>query len=136
MSRSVAEWIGKTPDSKVPDSVRLRVFRDHGGKCYLSGAEIRSQPWQLEHVKPLSMGGEHRETNLRPALVDAHKVKTSAEATARAKADAVAKKHLGITEPKQKIQSAGFAPKPSKAEKNKAYYAGIVWRPMFMEDVT
>lgn len=135
MARSVKEWVGATDNSKVPDSVRLRIFRSAGGVCHISGVVIQSgDKWELEHLVPLSMGGRHAESNLRPALVDAHKEKTAAEATARAKADAVAKKHLGITEPKQKIQSKGFAPKPTKAEKNRTFYAGIVRRPMFVEN--
>ena len=142
MSRSVAEWVAKHDDQKVPDSVRLRIYRNAGGVCHISGIVIQpGQPFELEHVVPLStvpgvVSGLHRESNLRPALVAAHKEKTAAEATARAKADAIAKKHLGIAAPTKKIQSAGFAPKPSKAEKNRAFYAGIVRRPMFVEDAT
>ena len=99
--RTVAEWIGRTPDSKVPAHVRARIFVTHGGTCYLSGWKIGpADVWELEHVVPLSMGGEHRESNLRPALRDKHKIKTAAEATVRAKADRVRAKHLGITRPK------------------------------------
>lgn len=94
--RSVPEWIGKTPDSKVPERVRLRVFLAHGGVCHISRRPIRvGEAWELEHVKPLSMGGEHRETNMAPALVMAHREKTSREAGERAKADRIRAKHLG-----------------------------------------
>lgn len=110
--RSVPEWTGKTPDTKVPDIVRDRVFLRAGGRCYLSGRKIMpGDKWELEHVKPLSMGGEHRERNLRPALVAAHREKTKAEAADRAKADRIRRKHLG-TWPKSKapIKSRGFSP--------------------------
>jgi 5-methylcytosine-specific restriction endonuclease McrA len=110
MGRSLPEWVGKTPDSRPPTSVRLRVFERAGGVCYLSGRKIRAgDAWELEHVKPLSMGGENRESNMAPALVDAHRVKTAAEAGDRAKADRVRAKHLG-TWPKSKrpLQSRGF----------------------------
>lgn len=110
--RSVPEWIGKTPDTKVPDLVRDRVFLRAGGRCYLSGRKIMpGDKWELEHVKPLSMGGEHRERNLRPALIAAHREKTKAEAADRAKADRIRRKHLG-TWPKSKapIKSRGFSP--------------------------
>lgn len=97
MSRSVPEWIGKTDDAKVPTSVRSRVFLTHGGKCHISGRTIRAgDKWELEHVRPLSMGGEHRESNLAPALADAHREKTAAEATSRAKADRMRAKHFGF----------------------------------------
>lgn len=60
------------------------------------------------------MGGDHAEGNLRPALVWAHKEKTAREAEERAKADRIAKQHLGIEPPKAKIQSRGFSKSPSK----------------------
>lgn len=108
--RSVDEWIGKTPDSKVPTSVRMRVFLTHKGVCHLSKRAIRvGEDWELEHVKPLSLGGEHRETNLAPALVAPHREKSAQEATARAKADRIHAKHFGyFPESKAKIKGRGF----------------------------
>ena len=118
MSRAVPEWCGKTPDSKVPDHVRLRVFRNANGICHISGRKIApGERWELEHVIPLHAGGENRESNLRPALVDHHKEKTAAEMARKAKADAQAKAALGIKrEPRQTIKSAGF-PAKQRAEK-------------------
>jgi 5-methylcytosine-specific restriction protein A len=115
--RSVPEWIGKTPDSKVPTSVRTRVFLTHNGICHISGRPIRvGEAWELEHITPLSMGGEHRETNMAPALVQPHREKSAKEATARAKADRVRAKHLG-TWPKSKtpLRSRGFEKTRSQA---------------------
>jgi len=126
--RSVPEWIGKTPDSKVPDAIRDRVFVRAGGRCYLSGRKIMpGDKWELEHVKPLSMGGEHRESNLRPALVAAHREKTKAEAADRAKADRIRRKHLG-TWPKSKapIKSRGFSPTRSFNPRTEEVYDDAV----------
>lgn len=108
--RSVSEWIGKSPDSKVPGSVRARVFLTAGGKCHISGRTIRpGEAWELEHIKPLSMGGEHREANLAPALAAPHREKTAAEAGDRAKADRMRAKHLGIyPKSKHRLQGKGF----------------------------
>ena len=134
--RAVPEWVGKTPDAKVPDRVRLRVLNANKGLCYLSGLPIGSKKWEIEHVKALSLGGENRESNLRPALVEAHKLKTKAEAKDRAKADAIAKKAAGIKPVTQPIQSRGFpgsAPKPDKKEAARSFYQGIARRPMFVD---
>lgn len=104
MPRSVEEWIGKTPDSKVPDRVRLRIFKSYEGRCYLSGREIQpGEKWEVEHKVALILGGEHRESNLAPALSEFHKPKTAAEMKVKAKTDAIAKKHLGIDKPKSKL---------------------------------
>lgn len=121
MARTVEEWIGKTDDQKVPPRVRQRVFDRHNGVCHLTGRAIQpGEKWELEHVHALILGGEHRESNMAPALAAAHKVKTATEMKVRAKTDAVRKKHLGITRPKQTIKSLGF-PKASKPKKEILY---------------
>ncbi len=38
--RSIPKWIGATDEARAPDSVRLRVFRLYGGRCYLTGRRI------------------------------------------------------------------------------------------------
>jgi len=108
--RSVPEWIGATPDTPVPPRVRLRVFEAYGGICYLSKRKIRAgDKWEAEHILALSNGGENRERNLAPALVEPHKIKTAKDKAIKAKTDRTRKKHLGIsTGPKQKIPSKGF----------------------------
>lgn len=98
--RAVPEWMGATPDSKVPDHVRQRVFLRHGGRCHIAGRKIRAaEPWDLDHIIALrdwtGEGHGNRETNLAPALKDKHKAKTSAEATARAEAGTKFAKHYG-----------------------------------------
>lgn len=115
VGRSVKEWIGSSPDAEIPGTVRLRIFRRAEGRCHITGRKIApGENWQAEHIKPLSEGGEHRESNLAPALVEPHKEKTKEEAGRRAKADAVAKRDAGITKPK------GTIPQPPKAPKSTA----------------
>lgn len=107
--RSVPEWVGATSDAKVPDHVRLRVFRSHDGRCHISGRKIRpADEWELEHVIPLALGGEHREANLAPALKDKHKAKSAREMHDKARSDRAAKRHLGIGRARGKLRSAGF----------------------------
>jgi len=110
-SRSVPEWIGKTPDTPAPPRVRIRVFERHGGKCHISGIKILAgDEWDMEHIKPLHRGGENRESNLAPALRQAHREKTKLEMADKAKADRIRAKHLGVY-PKSRnpIRSRGFA---------------------------
>lgn len=108
MSRAVPEWIGKTDDAKVPPRVRLRVFEREGGKCHLSGRKIMpGDLWDLDHGKALINGGQHRESNLFPALRDKHREKTREDVAEKSKVAAVRAKHLGIRPP-SRIRSAGF----------------------------
>lgn len=102
--RALPEWVGATPDAKVPPRVRLRIFEAHGGVCALTGRKIRpGDKWDLDHKQALANGGEHRETNLQPVLHDAHVEKTKADVAQKAKDDRVRKRHLGIWESRSKI---------------------------------
>ena len=97
MARSVSEWIGKTDDHRAPGKVRQRVFDRERSCCHLCSQPIQAgEAWDLDHVKALCNGGEHRENNLAPALRDAHRKKTAADVAERAKTDRIRKKHLGI----------------------------------------
>lgn len=99
--RQVEEWRGKTDDTAIPARVKLRVFEKYNGVCYLSGVKIRpGDKWEIEHVRPLCNGGEHRESNMAPALVKPHKAKTAADRREKAKNDRVRKRHLGIKKPR------------------------------------
>lgn len=84
----MTEWIGANPDARPPNAVLLRILRRFAYRCHISGREITDgTPWEAEHIKPLWAGGMNRESNLAPALVDPHKVKTAEEAGRRSKAD-------------------------------------------------
>lgn len=104
MSRTVDEWIGKNDDAKVPDRVRQRVFDRHNGICHLTGRKIQpGDKWELEHIHALILGGQHRESNLAPALYAAHKVKTATEMKVKAKIARVRQKHIGISKSKSSL---------------------------------
>lgn len=108
--RSVPEWMGSSPDAKIPAAVRARVFEAFGGVCQLTKRKIRAgEAWEIDHRIPLALGGAHRESNLWPVLADAHKAKTRADVDMIAKARRCRLKHTGAW-PKSKnpIKSRGF----------------------------
>lgn len=113
--RSVPEWIGKTPDSRVPDRVKVRIFLRDNGRCHISGRKIESgEPWDLDHKTALCNGGEHRESNLAPALRDKHRAKTAEDVRERAAVYRKRKADLGIRRAPQ-IKSRGFDhPEPQR----------------------
>lgn len=101
--RSVEEWIGRTDDSAPTDACKDRILRKQGDKCALTGHAFRpGDKIEFDHITPLWLGGQNRESNLQAVLGTAHKQKTNAEATVRAKVNANRLKHLGI---KSKPQS-------------------------------
>lgn len=119
MARTVPEWRGATDDTPPPPRVRLRVLERFGGRCYLSGREIRpGDPWQCDHIIALSNGGENRESNLAPALAEAHAEKTAVDRQIKAKADSIRKRHLGIAG-KSRAPGRGFLTNKSGPFKKK-----------------
>jgi len=100
----------------ISKATRARVFLDADGICHLCGLRIDApkQRWEVEHVKPLSMGGTDDRVNLRPAHVECHAVKTAGEAAPRAKADRAGAKHLGIRPP-SRLKGPAFRRAPPQA---------------------
>jgi 5-methylcytosine-specific restriction protein A len=114
MPRSVKEWIGRTADSKIPDSVKSRIREKQGQKCAISERPFQTGDLiQYDHTIPLRdwIGESHgnREGNIQAILAAKHKIKTAIENSKRAKVKRVKMKHEGTTRPKQSIQSAPFA---------------------------
>ena len=100
--RSLPEWIGSTPDAAIPQRVRLRVFERYAGMCQLSGRRIRAgEPWDCDHIKALCNGGEHRESNLWPALRDRHREKTKSDVAEKSMVYRKRSKHLGLSPAKR-----------------------------------
>ena len=109
MSRETPEWIGKTDDSAIPPRVRVRIFERCGGVCHLSGRKIMAgEAWELDHVIALINGGEHRESNLAPALKAAHRAKTAEDVALKSKVARIKAKHLGQWPKGPKIPSRPF----------------------------
>jgi 5-methylcytosine-specific restriction endonuclease McrA len=114
MARSTEEWIAKHDDQKVPPRVRMRFFDREKGVCHLTGAKIQpDDDWDLDHRTALILGGEHRESNLFPALRAAHRRKTTTEVAVKSKIASVRKKHLRITKPKSSLSGGRFKRKVS-----------------------
>ena len=79
---------------------RARIFDDAHGLCHLCGLKIQAgQPWDVEHIIPLAMGGEDGGDNLRPAHKTCHAPKTAADVKAIAKVKRIRAKHIGAKQP-------------------------------------
>jgi 5-methylcytosine-specific restriction endonuclease McrA len=116
-ARSVAEWIGKTPDSRPPAHVRLRIFERHAGRCHFSDRRIMpGEHWDVDHVKALINGGENRESNMAPILRGKpHKEKTAADVAEKSRVYRKRAAHLGLKPSgRQKIASRGFEKPPGQ----------------------
>jgi 5-methylcytosine-specific restriction protein A len=102
MSRDVAEWIGRTDNTPAPPRVKARVYLDAEGRCqhctrFVDGSALLGQ---YDHIIPLILGGENRESNLQLLCVPCHKAKTKLDVKLKAKVARVQKRHLGIKKPR------------------------------------
>ncbi len=97
MSRSVAEWIGKTDDTPVPARVRMRVFEKKGGRCHACTRRVSAgERWICEHIVALINDGENRERNLGVTCSNCLPAKNAADVSEKSLVARIAKKHLGI----------------------------------------
>lgn len=77
---------------------RVRIFDAASGICHLCKCRIfagSGERWEVEHIKPLWLGGDDAEHNMAPAHERCHIAKTSEEAPVRAKSNRVRAKYLG-----------------------------------------
>lgn len=120
MARTVSEWIGKTDDAQPSKACKRRIVERQDRKCALTDREFRpGDVIEYDHIVPLWLGGENRETNLQAVIGEAHKRKTKAEAAVRSKVNNQTNKHFRIVDP-PKMQSRGFNTKSKKAAKREA----------------
>jgi 5-methylcytosine-specific restriction protein A len=81
----------------ITPAKQVRIFDANGGCCHICELKIQvGEPWDVEHIKPLWLGGADDESNMKPAHRWCHQGKTSAEAPVRAKSNRVRARHLGI----------------------------------------
>lgn len=52
---------------KITKAQRLSVYNRYGGKCAYCGKKIRYDEMQVDHIKPLYLGGADDESNWAPA---------------------------------------------------------------------
>jgi 5-methylcytosine-specific restriction protein A len=130
-AKSSSSGSASTDNTTAPENVQLRIVGRYKGCCAGCQNKLAIGRWHLDHVIPLEDGGVNAEGNLQPLCVPCHGVKTSGEATARAKVRAKAKAHLGIkTPPKRKIVSAGFPKRVITFRKSRLAPRDIYARPL------
>ena len=109
MTRSVPEWIGKTPDTAIPPRVQLRVFDSAKGRCANCTRKIgAADPWQCDHIQALVNGGQNRESNLQCLCSWCHIAKTRVDVAEKSAVYQKRVKHVGVKKPKRTIPGRRF----------------------------
>lgn len=101
MSREIPEWRGKTDDTPAPDRVKERIARKADDCCpgctRKIGGKLRAE---FDHVIPLILGGENRESNLQLICHECHAGKTKRDVKIKARVAKSRKRQLNIRKPR------------------------------------
>ena len=87
---------------RLTKSQRLDVLHANGGLCYLCDQPInlaKGDKLEIEHPRPLALGGADDHTNWKPVHAECHKGKTKGDITIIAKSKRKAAKHEGTYRP-------------------------------------
>ncbi len=98
--------VGTTRRRSMTTTRRLRIFEAHGGRCCLCGRKIDGvrEPWTIEHIRALGLGGADEDSNCAPAHEDCRRQKDKADVAAISKAKRRKAKHLGIKRKSRGLQ--------------------------------
>ena len=90
--------VGTTPRRAMSPARRLRIWEAHKGICCLCSLPIDGvrEPWIVEHVRALGLGGEDADANCAPAHETCRRDKDRQDVPAIAKAKRITARHLGI----------------------------------------
>jgi 5-methylcytosine-specific restriction endonuclease McrA len=99
--RKVPEWKGRTDDTPAPARVKARLYLDAEGRCkhctrFIDGSALVGE---YDHIIPLILGGENKESNLQLLCSECHATKSLLDVKLKAKVARVRKRHLGLRKP-------------------------------------
>lgn len=87
----------------MTDRIRLSVrkraefFTSKGGKCALCDGKIAvGQPWHIDHIIALELGGADEEGNWQLVHDRCHRTKTKDDVRTIAKSNRIRARHMGI----------------------------------------
>ncbi len=84
--RTVAEWIGATPDTSIPDRVKDRILQRQDDRCVDCkrpfGYKLKAE---FDHDPALINGGENRESKIFARCEPCHDLKFPADVAEKSK---------------------------------------------------
>jgi 5-methylcytosine-specific restriction protein A len=84
MARAIEEWVELDHDKPIPRRVKIRVADRADYRCKNCGVRIY-RGGQIDHVRALINGGEHRESNLQLLCRNCHAAKSNRDISEKSK---------------------------------------------------
>jgi 5-methylcytosine-specific restriction enzyme A len=99
--RSVEEWVGKTPNTDIPDRVHIRVRDLAGSVCAICTRVLPpTEDGESDHIKAIVNGGANRESNLQFLCKPCHRLKTTDDVGEKRVIYERRLRHMGRRKPK------------------------------------
>lgn len=98
MPRTLLEWIGQSPDTRIPPRVKISILERYGYRCACCTREfVPGDCPEFDHIVALINGGENREANIQPLCSWCHREKSAEDVALKSQVARRRKKHFGIT---------------------------------------
>lgn len=119
-ARSVPLWHGKTPDTAIPDRVRVRVFERAEGRCHRCRRKINAgDKWTCEHLVALVNGGLNAESNLGVTCDWCLPEKNAEDVAEKSRVYKRKKSQIGIKKPRSILGWRKFNGEPVRASRER-----------------
>jgi 5-methylcytosine-specific restriction endonuclease McrA len=96
----LTEDVGTTKRGAISGRRKLAIWEREHGKCMVCGIKLIPGKFIFEHVRPLGLGGEDTDDNIRLTCKGCASEKTKADMAAITKAKRQKTAHLGLKKSK------------------------------------
>ncbi|MEE0726701.1 MAG: HNH endonuclease signature motif containing protein, partial [Clostridium saudiense] len=66
---------GKEKRKSIPVETRKIIYKQSGGRCAICGKQIDFNEMELDHINPVSLGGNSNQSNLQCCCVSCNRMK-------------------------------------------------------------
>ena len=66
---------GKEKRKSIPVETRKIIYKQSGGRCAICGKQIDFNEMELDHINPISLGGNSNQSNLQCCCVSCNRMK-------------------------------------------------------------
>ena len=93
--RAVPEWVGRDPDTAIPDRVKLRIYDRQNGRCDGCKRKFDAKlPPEYDHRPALKNSGQNRESMIFAVCHECHLARTRVDVAEKSETATIRLKHI------------------------------------------